>query len=83
MRPRLCIGWDLTMRHAFGWNRGSGARYVEFLSLARAALAALGARTAIDVPELPKVLGLSGRSSAQLVDDYLTITVSRGRRAEQ
>ena len=78
IRPRVFPPWDETIRLAFGRPGGADA-YVRLLRLSAAALDGLAARLAVGVSDLPDILGRPGSSPPKLVDEFLFVTIARGK----
>jgi hypothetical protein len=79
LRPATFPPWDGPMRT--GLALGNGAEgYARYLGLCADAVRAIARRAHIPPDELPAAIGRPEATSARLIDEYLWIALTRGRR---
>jgi hypothetical protein len=79
LRPRAFPPWDAPMRSALGFGDDADA-YARYLELCAGGIRATARRAGIDPSALPRGLGRPRTTAARLVDEYLWLALTRGRR---
>jgi hypothetical protein len=79
LRPQAFPPWDAPMRASLGFGHDADG-YARYLELCASGIRAIARRTGIEPSALPRALGRPGTTSARLVDEYLWLALTRGRR---
>ncbi len=79
LRPATFAPWDAPMRTALAFGDGADG-YARYLRLCAEGIRATARRAGIEPRELPAALGRPNTTAARLVDEYLWLTLTRGRR---
>jgi hypothetical protein len=76
LRPNACAPWDDPIRHGLVIGRNDAA-YLAYLSLIARALTRISDQAGVAVADLPRHLGRPESSPPKLMDEYLSMRVTR------
>jgi hypothetical protein len=79
LRPRAFPPWDAPMRSALGFGDDADG-YARYLELCASGIRATARRAGIEPSALPRALGRPETTAARLIDEYLWLALTRGRR---